>query len=92
MKVRQLFLLAVFFLAACTTAPTATLQPESESTSAPEVTEAATEEVAAATEESAPTPRPTLGPDESGAVLNEPDSSWTNAIEAEWSRRFGAAR
>ncbi|MCC0022718.1 MAG: ABC transporter substrate-binding protein [Hyphomicrobiaceae bacterium] len=34
----------------------------------------------------------TLGPDESGAVLNEPDSSWTNAIEAEWARRFGAAR
>lgn len=64
MKARQLFLLAVFLLAACTTTPTATPQPEIESTSAPKVTEAATEEVAAATEESAPTPRPTLGPDE----------------------------
>lgn len=63
MKVRQLFLLSILLLAACTTAPTATPQPESESTSAPEVTEAATEEVAAATEESAPTPRPTLAPD-----------------------------
>ncbi|NWF65479.1 MAG: SGNH/GDSL hydrolase family protein [Chloroflexi bacterium] len=65
MKVRQLFLLSILLLAACTTtAPTATPQPQTESTSAPEVTEAATEEVAAATEESAPTPRPTLGPDE----------------------------
>ncbi|MCB9992943.1 MAG: ABC transporter substrate-binding protein [Hyphomicrobiaceae bacterium] len=34
----------------------------------------------------------TLGPDQSGAVLNEPDSSWTDALEAEWARRFGAAR
>jgi hypothetical protein len=51
-------------LAACNTAPTATSQPESQSTSTPEVTEAVAEEVAAATEESAPTPRPTLAPDE----------------------------
>ena len=64
MKVRQLFLLSILLLAACTTVPTATPQPESQSTSAPEVTEAATEEVAAAIEESTPTPRPTLGPDE----------------------------
>ncbi len=64
MKARQLFLLAVFLLSACTTAPTATPQPAIESTSTPEATDAATEEVAAATEESAPTPRPTLGPDE----------------------------
>ena len=64
MKVRQLFLLSILLLAACTTAPTAMAQPEIESTSVPEITEAATEEVAAATEESAPTPRPTLGPDE----------------------------
>ena len=64
MKARQLLLLSIMLLAACTTAPTATPQPEIESTSAPEVTEAATEEVAAATEESAPTPRPTLAPDE----------------------------
>ncbi|GAB4400955.1 MAG: hypothetical protein OHK003_27070 [Anaerolineales bacterium] len=64
MKARQIFLLAVFFLTACTTVPTATPQPEIESTSTPEATEAATEEVAAATEKSAPTPRPTLAPDE----------------------------
>jgi hypothetical protein len=62
MKVRQLFLLSIMLLAACTTAPTATPQPETQSTSTPEVTE--TETVVAATEESAPTPRPTLGPDE----------------------------
>jgi hypothetical protein len=60
MKVRQLFLLSILLLAACTTAPTATPQPES--TSTPEATE--TETAAAATEESAPTPRPTLAPDE----------------------------
>jgi hypothetical protein len=64
MKVRQLFLLSILLLAACTTAPTTMAQPEIESTSVPKITEAATEEVAAATEESAPTPRPTLGPDE----------------------------
>lgn len=64
MKARQFFLLAVLLLAACTTTPTAIPQPETESTPAPEVTEVVTEEVAAATEESAPTPRPTLGPDE----------------------------
>ena len=68
MKVCQLFLLSILLLAACTTAPTATPQPEIEATStdvaslsvSPEVTE----EVSAATEESAPTPHPTLGPDE----------------------------
>lgn len=60
MKVRQFFLLSILLLAACTTAPTAT--PEIKSTSTPEVTE--TETVVAATEESAPTPRPTLAPDE----------------------------
>ena len=60
MKVRQLFLLSILLLAACTTAPTATSQPES--TSTPEATE--TETAIAATEESAPTPRPTLAPDE----------------------------
>jgi hypothetical protein len=62
MKVRQLFLLSIMLLAACTTSPTAT--PETESTSIPEATEAVTEELVIATEESAPTPRPTLGPDE----------------------------
>ena len=62
MKVRQLFLLSIMLLAACTTSPTAT--PETESTSIPEATEAVTEEVVIATEESAPTPRPTLGSDE----------------------------
>ncbi len=62
MKVRQLFLLSIMLLAACTTAPTATPQPETESTSTPEATE--TEAAIAATEESVPTPRPTLGPDE----------------------------
>jgi hypothetical protein len=62
MKVRQFFLLSIMLLAACTTAPTATSQPESQSTSTPEATE--TETVIAATEESTPTPRPTLGPDE----------------------------
>ena len=64
MKVRQLFLLSILLLAACTTAPTTMAQPEIKSTSVPEITEAATEEVAAATEVSAPTPHPTLGPDE----------------------------
>ena len=64
MKVRQLFLLSILLLAACTTAPTATPQLESKSTSTPEVTETATEEVVAVTEKSAPTSRPTLGPDE----------------------------
>ena len=64
MKVRQLFLLSILLLAACTTAPTAMALPEIKSTSVPEITEAATEEVAAATEVSAPTPHPTLGPDE----------------------------
>ena len=65
MKVRQLFLLSILILAACTTAPTATSQPESKLTSTPKATETATEEVVTvATEESAPTPRPTLGPDE----------------------------
>ncbi len=64
MKARQLFLLSIMFLAACTAAPTATPQPETESTSTPEAEEAATEEAAAAPEESAPTPRPTLAPDE----------------------------
>jgi hypothetical protein len=62
MKVRQLFLLSVLLLTACTIAPTATPQPESQFTSTPEATE--TETAIAATEESAPTPRPTLGPDE----------------------------
>lgn len=62
MKVRQLFLLSILLLAACTTTPTATSQPEIESTSTPEATE--TETAIAATEESAPTPRATLGPDE----------------------------
>jgi hypothetical protein len=64
MKVRQLFLLSILLLAACTTAPTATSQPEPESISTLEATEASTEESIVATEESAPTPRPTLGPDE----------------------------
>lgn len=64
MKVRHFFLLSIMLLAACTTAPTATSQPESQSTSTPEATEAVPEEVAVATEESAPTPRPTLAPDE----------------------------
>lgn len=62
MKVRQLFLLSILLLAACTTAPTAIPQPESQFTSTPEATE--TETVVAATEEFAPTPRPTLAPDE----------------------------
>lgn len=62
MKVRQLFLLSILLLAACTSAPTATSQPETQATSTPEATE--TEMAIAATEESAPTPRPTLGPDE----------------------------
>ena len=62
MKVRHFFLLSIMLLAACTTAPTATSQPKS--TSTPEAIDVATEEVTAATEESAPTPRPTLGPDE----------------------------
>jgi hypothetical protein len=62
MKVRQLFLLSILLLAACTTAP-ATLQPETEATIAPvEVTEAATE-IVESTEPTA-TPRPPLGPDE----------------------------
>ncbi len=62
MKVRQLFLLSIMLLAACTTAPTATSQPESQPSSTPEAAE--TETAIAATEESAPTPRPTLAPDE----------------------------
>lgn len=62
MKVRQLFLLSIMLLAACTTTPTATSQPESQPSSTPEATE--TETAIAATKESAPTPRPTLGPDE----------------------------
>lgn len=62
MKVRQLFLLSIMLLAACKTAPTATSQPEIQPSSTPEATE--TEMVVAATEESAPTPRPTLAPDE----------------------------
>lgn len=62
MKVRQLFLLSIMLLAACTTTPTATSQPESQPSSTPEATE--TETAIAATEESAPTPRPTLAADE----------------------------
>ncbi|MBE0670179.1 MAG: SGNH/GDSL hydrolase family protein [Anaerolineales bacterium] len=62
MKARQFFLLSIMLLAACTTAPTATPQPENQSTSTPEATE--TETAIAATEESTPTPRATLGPDE----------------------------
>lgn len=62
MKVRQIFLLSIMLLAACTTVPTATPQPEIQPSSTPEATE--TETAIAATEESAPTPRPTLGPDE----------------------------
>ncbi len=62
MKVRHLFLLSIMLLVACTTAPTATSQPESQPSSTPEATE--TETVIAITEESVPTPRPTLGPDE----------------------------
>lgn len=62
MKVRIFFLLSIMLLAACTAAPTATSQPESQSTSAPETTE--TETAIVATEESSPTPRPTLAPDE----------------------------
>lgn len=62
MKVRQLFLLSIMLLAACTTAPTATSQPENLPSPTPEATE--TETAIAATEESAPTPRPTLAPDE----------------------------
>jgi hypothetical protein len=62
MKVRQFILLSIMLLAACTSAPTATSQPESRPSSTPEATE--TEVVIAATEASAPTPRPTLAPDE----------------------------
>ncbi|NOH04878.1 MAG: SGNH/GDSL hydrolase family protein [Chloroflexi bacterium] len=62
MKARQLFILSIILLAACTSAPTATSQPESQSTSTPKATE--TETAIAATEESAPTPHPTLAPDE----------------------------
>lgn len=62
MKVRQLFLLSIMLLAACTTAPTATSQPENLPSPTPEATE--TETAIAATEDSAPTPRPTLAPDE----------------------------
>ncbi len=62
MKVSQLFLSTITLLAACTTAPAATSQPEIQSTSTPEATE--TEVVIAVTEESALTPRPTLAPDE----------------------------
>ncbi len=64
MKVRHLILLSIMLLAACTSAPTATSQPNNEITSTPEATEASTEEAVIVTEESAPTPRPTLGPDE----------------------------
>jgi len=32
----------------------------------------------------------TLGPAELGKALNEPDPSWTTALEAEWARRYGA--
>jgi hypothetical protein len=65
MKVRQLFLLSILLLAACTTTP-ATSQPEANITSAPvvEATEAVTEVASAIIEEAAPTPRATLGPDE----------------------------
>lgn len=62
MKVRRFFLLSIMLLAACTSTPTAISQPESQPSSTPEATE--TEVVIAATEESAPTPRPTLAPDE----------------------------
>ncbi|MBK8782653.1 MAG: SGNH/GDSL hydrolase family protein [Anaerolineales bacterium] len=64
MKVRSIFLLLVFLLAACSSAPE-TSQPETNATSAPVVdaTEAATEVVSATTKE-ATTPRPTLAPDE----------------------------
>lgn len=32
----------------------------------------------------------TLSPDEFGETLREPDTSWTEPLEAEWMRRFGA--
>jgi hypothetical protein len=64
MKVRSIFLVLVFLLAACASAP-ATSQPDAFATSAPVVdaTEAAAEVVSAVTDEAA-TPRPTLAPDE----------------------------
>lgn len=64
MKARQFFLLSILLFAACTTAPSATPQPETEPTATPKAAETATEVIAVATEESTPTPRPTLGPDE----------------------------
>lgn len=32
----------------------------------------------------------TLGADELGAAISEPDASWTEMLEAEWARRYGA--
>jgi len=63
MKARHLFLLTVMLVAACTTAPV-TSQPEIESTSVTVKTTQAATEIAAITQESAPTPHPTLAPDE----------------------------
>ncbi len=61
MKARQLFLLSIILLAACAPASTATPQPEIKSTATPEATAT---ETAVAIEDSAPTPRPTLAPEE----------------------------
>ncbi|MCF6302979.1 MAG: ABC transporter substrate-binding protein [Devosiaceae bacterium] len=32
----------------------------------------------------------TLSADEFGAILSEPDASWSDALDAEWARRYGA--
>jgi hypothetical protein len=69
MKVRQFFLLAILLLTACTAAPTATPQPEIQTqpnveVQATDVVEVAVDVTEVAVTESAPTPRPTLAPDE----------------------------
>ncbi|VAW22306.1 ABC transporter, substrate-binding protein YnjB, partial [hydrothermal vent metagenome] len=32
----------------------------------------------------------TLSAEEFGAILSEPDASWSDALDAEWARRYGA--